>query len=296
MGRTTIVLCAALSLLVCTSFQQPRIRVEVEAVNVLITVTDRKGRFVTDLRRERFRVNENGVQQPISNFRHQTDLPLSLALLMDTSSSIKMQLDFEKKAATQFLYAVMEQQDQALLVEFDAGISLLHDFTNRPSSIAKKIKNLRSGGGTALLDAIYGVCREKLIEGSQRKVIVLVSDGLDRSSKYSLEESLQMVHKVGAIIYTVGTTRFVADVSSEGEKMLKRLAEDTGGKALFPYSTGQLSLAFEQINNELRSQYSLTYVPINKSRDGRFRKIRVRILQGKHLKIRHRKGYYAPSA
>ncbi len=264
-------------------------------VNVLVTVTDRKGRFVTDLRRDRFRVNEDGVQQPISNFSHQTDLPLSLALLMDTSSSIRTQLDFEKKAATQFLYAVMEPQDQALLVEFDAGVSLLHDFTNRPSSIAREIRNLRSGGGTALLDAIYAVCRDKLIDGSERKVIVVVSDGLDRSSKHGLEESLQIAHKAGAIIYTVGTTRFVADVSSEGEKTLKRLAEETGGRALFPYSIGQLSLAFEEINMELRSQYSLTYVPINKSRDGQFRRIRVRILKGKRLKIRHRKGYYAPS-
>ena len=296
MQRIGVLLSSGLTFLVCASFQQPTIRVEVEAVNVLVTVTDQKGRLVTDLAPDRFRVDEDRVQQPISNFSHQSDLPLSLALLMDTSSSIRLQLDFEKKAATQFLYEVMEPQDRALLVEFDSGVSVIHDFTNRPGNIAREIRQLRSGGGTALLDAIYAVCEQKLTGSIQRKAIILVSDGLDRNSRHTLEQALQMVHKVGAIIYTVGTTRFAADVPKKGERVLKTLAEETGGRALFPYSEGKLSQAFEQINKELRSQYSLTYVPINKSRDGKYRRIRVRVLDSKNLKIRYRKGYYAPSA
>ena len=296
MWKTSSAAFCAISFLALSSFQAPQIRVEVEAVNVLVTVTDGKGRLVTDLPRDRFRVNENGVQQPISNFSHQTELPLSLALLIDTSSSIRRQLEFEKTAATHFLYSVLEARDRALLVEFDTGISLLHDFTNSPSEIAQTIKSLRAGGGTALLDALFTVCREKLVEGIGRKAIVIVSDGLDRNSEYGSEDALQMVHKAGAIVYTIGTTRFVADVDSEGEKMLRNLAEQTGGTALFPYSSAQLDRAFALINRELRSQYSLTYIPTNKNRDGRFRKIKVRILDGKKLNIRHRKGYFAPSA
>lgn len=278
-----------------SSFQEGQIRVEVEAVNVLVTVTDRNGRLVTSLPRTRFRVNENGVQQPITNFSHQTELPLSLALLIDTSSSIRRQLDFEKKAATQFLYSVLQTQDRALLVEFDTGVTLLHDFSNRPGEIANKIKGLRAGGGTAMLDALLVVCREKLVEGTGRKAIVIVSDGADRNSQHNVQEALQMVHKAGAIVYGIGTTRFAADVDSGGEKMLKKLAKETGGAALFPYSSAQLERSFELINQELRSQYSLTYVPINRARDGKFRKIEVRILQDKGLNIRHRKGYFAPT-
>lgn len=281
-------------LLLC-SFQQPEIRVQVEAVNVLVTVTDQKGRFITDLARERFRVIENGVLQPVTHFSHQTDLPLIIGLLIDTSASVRLKLDFQKKAATDFLYTVMRPRDQALLVEFDTGVSLLHDFTNSPGAIAQQIKTLRAGGGTALLDALYTVCRDKLAEGTGRKAIVLVSDGLDVHSQRTAEEALRMVQSANVLVYTIGTTRLAADVAEAGERLLQKLAAESGGAAFFPYSSEQLDQPFELINEELRSQYSLTYVPINKTKDGKFRQIAVKILNGKGFNVRHRKGYYAPA-
>ncbi len=143
-----------------SSFQQSPIRVEVEAVNILVSVTDRKDRFVTNLGENRFHIYENGVRQRITNFKHETDLPLRIALLIDTSSSVRLKLEFEKEAATQFLRMVMRPPDRALLVEFDTGVSLRHDFTSRTAAISKEIRALEAGGGSALLVALYTVSRE----------------------------------------------------------------------------------------------------------------------------------------
>jgi VWFA-related protein len=276
------------------SYQQPEIIVEVEAVNVLVTVTDRDGRFVTDLPRERFEVYEDSVKQTITNFARETDLPLKIGLLIDTSSSVRSKLDFEKQAAASFIRSVMRTEDEALLVEFDQGVSLLHDFTNRPSAIIGEIKKLRAGGGTALLDAIYAVANQKMIDLEARKTLVVVSDGRDLNSMRRLEETLGMSQRRGVSIYTLGTTRFGASIDHKGEKMLETLADGTGGKAFSPYSAETLNQAFEQIEAELRSRYSLTYVPENKVRDGKFRRIKIEIREGKKLKLRHRKGYFAP--
>ena len=284
-----------IALIVCAFQREPQIRVEVEAVNVLATVTDKKGRFVIDLPQNRFQVYEEGIQQTISNFNYQTNLPLLIALLIDTSSSVRLKLDFEKTAATHFVYSVMRPRDQALLVEFDHGVSLLHDFTDRPGAIAKEIQTIRAGGGTALLDAIYVVCREKLTDRSARRTMVVVSDGVDRNSEHSPEEILEMAHRSGVIIYAIGTTRFSADQEHKGEKMLEELATESGGQAFFPYSAERLGAAFEQISEELRSQYSLTYIPTDTAKDGRFRKIKVKIIKDRGLDIRHRAGYYAPT-
>ncbi len=274
------------------SGQEP-IRVEVEAVNLLVTVVDPQGRFVTDLTRDRFRVFEKGREQELTNFSHETDLPLHIGLLIDTSASVRTKLDFEKRAATNFVHAVMRQQDQTLLVEFDAGVTLISDFTNKPSRIADQIKGLRAGGGTALLDAVYAVCRDKMTASGVRRTIVLLSDGADLNSQRSMDETLDMVQRSGVTIYGIGTTGFGADRDKKGEDMLLKLAEDSGGRAFFPYSPDQMADAFDTINQELRSQYSLTYVPKDKDRKGKFRRVKVRLVKGKNLKVRHRKGYYA---
>ncbi|MGH9341670.1 MAG: VWA domain-containing protein [Acidobacteriota bacterium] len=291
------ILCSfsILIFLILSAFQKPPIRVEVEAVNVLVTVTDKKGRFVTDLPQGRFRIYEQGAQQAITNFRHESNLPLMIGLIMDTSSSVRLKLDFEKQAATNFIYSVMRPSDQALLVEFDTGVSLRHDFTAHPSAIASEIDQLKAGGGTALLDALYLVSREKMALSDARKTMVIVSDGMDLHSKRSLEEALDMALDSGVIIYAIGTSRFGADHQKKGEDLLEELAEQTGGRAFFPYSADLLHQAFDQIDQELRSQYSLTYVPSNKTKDGKFREIEVGILHNKDdLKVRHRKGYFAP--
>ena len=278
-----------------SSFQDPQIRVEVEAVNLLVTVTGDKGRFVTKLVQQDFQSYEDGRLQEVTNFSQPTDLPLQIGLLIDTSSSVRLKLEFEKRAASDFLYSVMRDKDRALLVEFDTGVSLIHDFTRRPGSIVQSIKNLRAGGGTALIDAIYLVSRDKMFGGTDRKTVVILSDGRDLNSRHTLQEGIEMAHRAGVIVYAIGTTRFGTNLDDKGERTLEELTESTGGRAFFPYSTERLADAFDLINEELRTQYSLTFVPSNTKRDGKFREIKLKLPEHKNFNIRHRRGYFAPS-
>ncbi len=273
---------------------QDPIRVEVEAVNVLVSVHDKAtGTFLTDLRIEDFEILEDGDPQTITNFVQQTNLPLSIALCVDTSSSVKVKLDFEKEAATDFIYSVVRPTDKALLLEFDTGVTLLHDFTSNPNDLSREISNLRAGGSTALYDAIYLVSEQKMLETDGRKAIVILSDGADVTSRYSFEDALRMAFRSESAIYAISTTRFGADIDHEGDNALRQLAEATGGRAYFPYSTSQLGKAFKAINEELRNQYNLAYVPTNTRRDGKFRKIRVKVKRDNTV-VYYRKGYYAP--
>lgn len=274
--------------------QQETIRVEVEAVNVLVTVHDKKTKkFVTDLGVHDFRIQEEGVRQRITNFSQQTNLPVTIALCVDTSASVKIKLAFEQEAAIDFLYSVMRPTDKALLLEFDTGVTLLHDFTSNPNDIVREIKSLRAGGGTSLYDAIYLISEQKMLEEKGRKVLVILSDGADLTSVRTFKEALEMSYQAEVVIYAISTTRFGADIDREGDNVLKQLSENTGGRAFFPYSTRKLVSAFEEIDGELRSQYSVTYVPINKTKDGKFRRIRVRVRRD-DIRVRHRKGYFAP--
>ena len=270
----------------------PEIRVDVNAVNVLVSVTDAQGRFVTDLNRDRFHIYENGKLQPVTHFAQEVDLPLHIGLLIDTSASVRTKLDFEKQAATNFVRSVMRSQDQTLLVEFDSGVQMLSDFTNSPATIAGKIQDLKAGGGTSLLDAVALVSQDKMTAPRARKTIIIVSDGVDLNSRHNLAETLQIAQLAGVIVYAIGTSRFAASPEKKGEKTLLKLSEGTGGRAFFPYSPNLMEEAFELINTELRSQYSLTYTPMLPQRGGKFRKLRVKLTNGKRLNIRHRSGYY----
>ncbi|MFZ0427522.1 MAG: VWA domain-containing protein [Acidobacteriota bacterium] len=295
MRNFTILLAGGLLLLFTGAFQQtPPIRVEVDRVNVFVTVFDKDGHFVRNLGRDRFIVYEDSIPQEITNFSSEMDRPLRIGLLMDTSGSVRLKLAFEKESAIRFLRGVMRRSDEALLVEFDQGVSLLHDFTNRTADIERQIEGLRSGGGTALWDAVYTVSRDKMTDRDARKTIVVVSDGDDRNSQRSLEEALEMAQISEVTTYAIGTNNFGASSSKRGKSNLEELADQTGGSAFFPYTPERLDEAFEQINSELRSQYSITYVPRDKTRDGRFRRIEVRIKDGKGLKLRHRRGYRLP--
>ncbi|GAB4239033.1 MAG: hypothetical protein Kow00109_13750 [Acidobacteriota bacterium] len=270
------------------------IRVEVEAVNVFVTVTDEKGRFVTDLTQDRFIVYEDGIPQEIRSFTRELNRPLRIALLLDTSSSVRLKLGFEKESAINFLRGVMRHRDQAMVVEFDRGVTMLSDFTGNPAELAAQIETLQAGGGTALWDALYLVSRDKMTAQDARKTIIVLSDGEDLHSKHTWEEAREMLQASEVTVYAIGTSRFGASSSKKGEENLKLIAEETGGTAFFPYSAERLEEAFDLINTELRSQYTLTYQPRNQVRDGRFRKIEVRLVDGKGLKIRHRKGYRIP--
>jgi Ca-activated chloride channel family protein len=271
-------------------------RVEVEAVNVLVAVHDKKtGKFATNLTVEDFEVYEDGVIQEITNFSQETELPLTIALCVDTSSSVKLKLAFEKEAAIDFLFSVVRPMDQALLLEFDTGVTLLHDFTSNPNDLVRGIESLKAGGGTSLYDAVYLVSEQKMMYEAGRKTVVVLSDGADLTSRHTFEEALRMAYLSEVAVYAISTTRFGADIDREGDNALKQLTETTGGKAFFPFSNAQLSKAFNNIDQELRSQYNLAYVPANGRRDGILRQIKVKVSR-KNSRIRHRKGYFAPLA
>ena len=274
--------------------RQAPFRVEVDAVNVLATIHEKDTRrFVTDLTKEDFEIYEDGARQDITNFTQQINLPLTIALCMDTSSSVRLKLAFEKETAIDFLYTVMRPMDRALLVEFDTGVTLVHDFTSNPNDLVREIKLLRAGGGTSLYDAVYLVAEQKMLQEEGRKTVVILSDGADLTSKRTFEEMLRMVYQAEITVYAISTTRFGADIDHEGDNALRQLTEGTGGRAFFPYSAEQLASAFQEVDQELRSQYNLTYVPSNKKRDGSFREIKVKVARN-GVRLRYRRGYFAP--
>lgn len=273
--------------------QTERIRVEVDAVNVLVTVNDKTtGEFIKSLDQSHFRVLEDGEEQRITNFSKQTNLPLTIALCVDTSSSVKLKLKFEKEAALDFLFTIMRPTDRALLAEFDTGVTLLHDFTSNPNDLAEEIKSLRAGGGTSLYDAIYLIAEQKMLYETGRRTLVVLSDGSDLTSTHTFEDALRMAQKAEAAIYALSTTRFGADIDHAGDNALKQLTTATGGRVFFPFSTAQLSKSFREIEEELRSQYNITYEPTRKVRDGTFRKLDVKV-DWDNIEVRHRKGYFA---
>jgi len=293
--RITPLFVAGLGLVsILSAVQDTQIRVDVEAVHVFVTVTDKQGKFVTGLPADRFIVYEDGVPQEIVNFSSDADVPIRLGMLIDTSSSVRLKLDFEKRAAVNFLRGIMRRQDRALLVEFDRGVTLLNDFTDETTKVVAEIDKLKAGGGTALWDALYTVARDKMTERGPRKTLIVISDGEDLNSKHSFQETVEMIQASEATVYAIGTSSFGASSSPEGKENLKKIADDTGGTAFFPYSPERLEEAFDLINTELRSQYTIAYSPRDKIRDGRFREIDVRIVDGKGLKLRHRKGYRLP--
>jgi Ca-activated chloride channel family protein len=272
-------------------------RVSVDLVNVFCSVWDKNtNSFVTNLTREDFTVLEDSQKQEIKNFNRETNLPLTLALLVDTSQSVAPKLKFEQDAATAFFYSVLRDRDRAMLLEFDSGVTLIQDFTSDPNKMSKQIKSLRAAGGTALYDAIYLACDEKLIRETGRKAMVILSDGEDQSSKTTFDQALEMALKAEATIFSISVNRggfFGVGDTKNGDRVLKQFAEETGGRAFFPFKVEELDDAFRQINQELRSQYNLGYLSSNTKRDGTYRKIEIK-LDEKGMKLSYRKGYYAP--
>jgi Ca-activated chloride channel homolog len=275
-------------------------RVSVDLVNVLCSVFDKNtNSFVTNLTRGDFTVVEDEQKQEIKNFSRETDLPLTLAMLVDTSQSVAPKLKFEQEAATDFFQTVLREKDRAMLVEFDSGVRLLQDFTSDPNKMAREIKKLRAAGGTALYDAIYNTCDEKLIRETGRKAIIILSDGEDESSKASLHQALEMALRSEATIFAISVTRGgffgVSSGEKEGDSVLREISQETGGRIFFPFKVEELDDAFRQINQELRSQYNIGYLSTNSTRDGSYRKIEIKV-QEKGLKLNYRKGYYAPTS
>ncbi len=276
-----------------------KIIVRTDEVNVVFTVTDKHGKRVTDLKQNDFRVvDDNKPPEEIKSFHAETNLPLQVALLIDASNSVRDRFKFEQESAVEFLnQTVRLRYDRALVVGFDATPEVTQDFTDNTEALAHGVHELRPGGGTALYDAVYFACRDKLLKAPNntpvRRAIILLSDGEDNLSHVSREEAIEMAQRAEAIIYTISTN--VSGTKGAGDKVLERIADATGGRAFFPFQIRDVANAFAEIQNELRSQYAISYKPADFKRDGHYRTIEIVANDRKNLKVRSRRGYYAPA-
>ncbi len=268
----------------------------VNEVRVVFTVTDRHGRYIKDLKSNDFRVIDDQKPAELRSFRSETDLPLQVGLLIDASNSVRDRFKFEQEAAIEFLNAIIRPHyDKAFVVGFDATPEVTQDFTDNTENLSVGVRMLRAGGGTAMYDALYFACRDKLLKQEQsapaRRAIILLSDGEDNLSHVTREEAIDMALRADVIVYTISTN--ISGMKGKGDKVLERIAEATGGRAFFPFQMRDVSDAFLSIQEELRSQYWVAYKPANFVADGHYRTIEI-LAQDRNLKVRTRKGYYAP--
>jgi Ca-activated chloride channel family protein len=294
----------------------PSIRADVNLVDVLFTVVDRKNKMVSDLSQQNFSVFDDGKPQEIRFFSQQTDLPLRVGLLLDTSNSIRQRLQFEQEAAIDFLFNVIRRgKDEAVLMSIDDQPEVIQDFTGDMDLLRDAIQRQRAGGATALYDAIYLTCAQLLqhapltnTSNDVRRVLVVISDGEDTLSRHSRGEALEIAQRAGIVIYTISSNTDWITTDQEtkasnlsdrkfqkgpGDQVLQQFAEDSGGRAFFPYHVDDLAQSFSQIGTELRSQYSLAYtLPSGQLTDGKFHTIRV-VVAEKGLQVHARKGYLA---
>jgi len=277
----------------------PTFRATTNEVNVVFTVTDKHGRHVTDLKQADFRViDDNKPPEELRSFHAETNLPLQVGLLIDASNSVRDRFKFEQESAIEFLnQTVRPRYDRAFVVGFDATPEITQDFTDDTEKLAHGVHELRPGGGTALYDAVYYVCRERLLKAPKgtpvRRAIILLSDGDDNLSHVTREEAIEMAQRAEAIIYTISTN--VSGTKGAGDKVLERIADATGGRAFFPFQIRDVANAFGEIQNELRSQYAVSYKPANFKADGHYRTIEIVANDRKNFRVRARRGYYAPA-
>jgi VWFA-related protein len=279
------------------SDEPTRILVDVTRVSLLFTVQDKRGRFITDLTKDDFEIIENRQHQVIQEFTAESDLPLRLGILIDTSNSIRDRFRFEQDAAIEFLKSTMRTRvDKALLVRFDERPELVADLGDELGKLEAGIRGLHPGGGTALYDAIYFACRDKLSLDQPRtkfrRAIVIVSDGDDNQSYYTRDQALEMAQKADVVLYSISTNSSGAE--TDGDKILKYFAAETGGRAFFPFKVEDMAQSFENISNELRHQYNILYRPEPLVTDGLWHPIQLRVKGRKDLIVRARTGYYAP--
>jgi len=270
----------------------------VDEVNLVFTVTDKRGHFVKDLKQNDFKVlDDKKVPEAIRNFGSETNLPLRVGLLVDASNSIRDRFRFEQDAAIEFLNQIVRPKfDRAFVLGFDTTAEVTSDFTDSSEQLSRGVRMLRPGGGTALYDAVYFACRDKLLKEKDqvatRKAIILLTDGEDNQSRVTREEAIEMAQRAEVVIYPISTN--VSGVKLKGDKVLERMADATGGRAFFPFKIEDVANAFSEIQDELRSQYLLSYKPAELKPDGSYHSIDIVAENHKNLKVRARKGYYAP--
>jgi VWFA-related protein len=274
------------------------IQSHVNLVNVPLTVTDKKNRLVIMMTKDDFNLFEDGKPQAIQYFSRETDLALRIGLLIDTSNSIRDRLRFEQQAATDFLSDTIRRgKDQAFVVGFDVDPQLVQDYTDNVEKLSAAIHGLQAGGVTSLFDAIFFSCKEKLLffpppEPYLRRMMIVITDGEDNHSEHTREEALAMAQRAEVTIFAISTNRSGAE--QRGDKVLKRLAEQTGGRAFFPFEASDLAADFRAIASDLRTQFLLSYTSSNTARDATFRNIMIQPVD-KSLHVRAKTGYFAPS-
>src|ERR1017187_3062261 len=270
----------------------------VNEVRVVFTVTDRHGHYIKDLKRTDFRVVDDQKPAELRSSNSETDLPLQVGLLVDASNSVRDRFKFEQEAAIEFLNAIIRPRyDKAFVVGFDATPEVTQDFTDDAGNLSAGVRMLRPGGGTALYDALYFACRDRLLKQEQtgpvRRAIILLSDGEDNLSHVTREEAIEMAQRAEAIVYTISTN--VSGTKGPGDKVLERIADATGGRPFFPFQIRDVANAFAEIQDELRSQYAVAYKPADFKPDGHYRTIEIEANDRKTFRVRARRGYYAPT-
>ncbi|GGG64430.1 VWA domain-containing protein [Edaphobacter dinghuensis] len=272
------------------------IQVQVNEVNLIFTVTDKKGRFITGLQRQNFGLlDDQRPPEAVLGFTQQTNLPLRVGIMLDTSSSIRQRFQFEQDSAIEFLLQILHLNDRAFVEGFDISTDVAQGFTNNVDLLNQGIRKLRPGGGTALYDALYKTCRDQMLDlpepGSVRRALILVSDGDDNYSRAQESDAIKMCQRANTIVYAISTN--VSPSRDKGDDVLKAISEATGGQAFYPTKIEDVALGFRNIEQELRSQYSLVYRPADFRQDGSFRTIYLQALDPRYH-VRAQKGYFAP--
>ncbi len=291
------------------------IKVDVNIVNMFCAVRDKKGSLIPNLSKDDFQLFEDGKAQPIKYFSRETDLPLTIGLLVDVSGSQVNLIDIEKRAATAFFQQVLKKKDVAFVISFGADSELLQDLTASPKLLQEGLDRLRlnagtsgfGGGpvptankprGTVLYDAVYLAANDRLAKEVGRKVVVLITDGEDQGSSYSIKQAIEQAQKADAVIYSIYYVdpyfynRGGMSFGGGGEGYLKQMSEETGGRVFRVDRGHTLSDAFTQLQQEMRSQYAIGWTPFTDRKDGSYHKTELR-LADKNLKVQARKGYYA---
>jgi VWFA-related protein len=276
--------------------QEP-LRITANEVVLIFTVTDKHGHYVPNLKQNDFALlDDQKAPAKVTSFRQQINLPLRVGIVIDASTSIRTRFQFEQQAATEFLLQILKaKSDRAFVMGFDVTPNVTADWTNNVDALETGINRLRPGGGTAMFDAVYTACRDKLqSERGQepvRKAMILISDGDDNQSRVHLDEAIKMCQRAETIVYTISTNWTPS--RGRGDQVLTQLSADTGGQTFFPPSVEEMSTSFKNIEEELRSQYALTYIPADFKNNGAFRPIYL-YCNDRRYTARAKKGYFAP--
>jgi Ca-activated chloride channel family protein len=277
--------------------QAPVLRLGVNEVNLIFTVTDKHGHYIPNLKQSDFALlDDQKAPEKVTSFRQQINLPLRVGIVIDASTSIRSRFQFEQQSATEFLLQILKAKaDRAFVMGFDVTPTVTQDWTNNVDGLETGINRLRPGGGTALFDAVYTACRDKLLgergPDPVRKAIVLLSDGDDNQSRVHEDEAIKMCQRAETIVYAISTNWTPS--RGRGDAVLTQLAGDTGGQTFFPPSVEEVSTSFHSIEEELRSQYALTYTPADFKTNGAFRAIYL-YCNDRRYQARAKKGYFAP--